>query len=153
MLQFMGLQRVGHNWATELNWTELRRGQRAPKRDRMVYRRQNTRIVLNIGYRKGVRLLWAANINTIAYESQKWELRQVGVWSMSATGKRKHAPWKTSKRKENKKLKTLHSRPLQPFRNKCSVLPDFPSFQKSWKDGFFNVKISWFFFSSWLTSP
>ena len=23
MLQFMGLQRVGHNWATELNWTEL----------------------------------------------------------------------------------------------------------------------------------
>ena len=22
MLQFMGLQRVGHNWATELNWTE-----------------------------------------------------------------------------------------------------------------------------------
>ena len=25
MLQFMGLQRVGHNWATELNWTELSR--------------------------------------------------------------------------------------------------------------------------------
>ena len=24
MLWFMGLQRVGHNWATELNWTELR---------------------------------------------------------------------------------------------------------------------------------
>ena len=24
MLQFMGLQRVGHDWATELNWTELR---------------------------------------------------------------------------------------------------------------------------------
>ena len=24
MLQFMGSQRVGHNWATELNWTELR---------------------------------------------------------------------------------------------------------------------------------
>ena len=23
MLQFMGSQRVGHNWATELNWTEL----------------------------------------------------------------------------------------------------------------------------------
>ena len=23
MLQFMGLQRVGHNWVTELNWTEL----------------------------------------------------------------------------------------------------------------------------------
>ena len=23
MLQFMGLQRVGHDWATELNWTEL----------------------------------------------------------------------------------------------------------------------------------
>ena len=23
MLWFMGLQRVGHNWATELNWTEL----------------------------------------------------------------------------------------------------------------------------------
>ena len=23
MLQFMGLQRVRHNWATELNWTEL----------------------------------------------------------------------------------------------------------------------------------
>ena len=23
VLQFMGLQRVGHNWATELNWTEL----------------------------------------------------------------------------------------------------------------------------------
>ena len=22
MLRFMGLQRVGHNWATELNWTE-----------------------------------------------------------------------------------------------------------------------------------
>ena len=22
MLQFMGLQRVGHNWATELNWTD-----------------------------------------------------------------------------------------------------------------------------------
>ena len=22
VLQFMGLQRVGHNWATELNWTE-----------------------------------------------------------------------------------------------------------------------------------
>ena len=27
VLQFMGLQRVGHNWATELNWTELK----APK--------------------------------------------------------------------------------------------------------------------------
>ena len=25
MLQFMGLQRVGHNWATELKWTELNR--------------------------------------------------------------------------------------------------------------------------------
>ena len=24
MLQFMGSQRVGHNWATELNWTEHR---------------------------------------------------------------------------------------------------------------------------------
>ena len=24
MMQFMGLQRVGHNWATELNWTELK---------------------------------------------------------------------------------------------------------------------------------
>ena len=24
MLQFMGSQRVGHNWATELNWTEIR---------------------------------------------------------------------------------------------------------------------------------
>ena len=24
MLRFMGLQRVEHNWATELNWTELR---------------------------------------------------------------------------------------------------------------------------------
>ena len=24
MLQFMGLQRVGHDWATELNWTELK---------------------------------------------------------------------------------------------------------------------------------
>ena len=24
VLQFMGLQRVGHDWATELNWTELR---------------------------------------------------------------------------------------------------------------------------------
>ena len=23
MLWFMGLQRVGHDWATELNWTEL----------------------------------------------------------------------------------------------------------------------------------
>ena len=23
LLQFMGLQRVGHDWATELNWTEL----------------------------------------------------------------------------------------------------------------------------------
>ena len=23
MLQFMGLQRVGHNWASELNWTEV----------------------------------------------------------------------------------------------------------------------------------
>ena len=23
MLQFMGLQRVGHNWATELNWTKI----------------------------------------------------------------------------------------------------------------------------------
>ena len=23
VLQFMGLQRVGHNWETELNWTEL----------------------------------------------------------------------------------------------------------------------------------
>ena len=23
MLRFMGLQRVGHDWATELNWTEL----------------------------------------------------------------------------------------------------------------------------------
>ena len=23
MLQFMGFQRVGHDWATELNWTEL----------------------------------------------------------------------------------------------------------------------------------
>ena len=23
VLQFIGLQRVGHNWATELNWTEL----------------------------------------------------------------------------------------------------------------------------------
>ena len=22
-LQFMGLQRVGHNWATELNWTDV----------------------------------------------------------------------------------------------------------------------------------
>jgi len=27
VLQFLGSQRVGHNWATELNWTELRRGQ------------------------------------------------------------------------------------------------------------------------------
>ena len=26
MLQFMGLERVGHDWATELNWTELNRG-------------------------------------------------------------------------------------------------------------------------------
>ena len=24
VLQFMGLQRVGHDWATELNWTELK---------------------------------------------------------------------------------------------------------------------------------
>ena len=24
VLQFMGLQRVGHNWATKLNWTELK---------------------------------------------------------------------------------------------------------------------------------
>ena len=24
MLRFMGSQRVGHNWATELNWTELK---------------------------------------------------------------------------------------------------------------------------------
>ena len=23
MLQFMGLQKVGHDWATELNWTEI----------------------------------------------------------------------------------------------------------------------------------
>ena len=23
MLRFMGSQRVGHDWATELNWTEL----------------------------------------------------------------------------------------------------------------------------------
>ena len=26
VLRFMGLQRVGHDWATELNWTELKRG-------------------------------------------------------------------------------------------------------------------------------
>ena len=26
MLQFMGSQRVGHDWATELNWTELKIG-------------------------------------------------------------------------------------------------------------------------------
>ena len=26
VLLFMGLQRVGHDWVTELNWTELRRG-------------------------------------------------------------------------------------------------------------------------------
>ena len=26
VLRFMGLQRVGHDWATELNWTELRLG-------------------------------------------------------------------------------------------------------------------------------
>ena len=26
VLQFMGSQRVGHDWATELNWTEGRRG-------------------------------------------------------------------------------------------------------------------------------
>ena len=25
VLQFMGLQRVGHDWATELNWTELKK--------------------------------------------------------------------------------------------------------------------------------
>ena len=25
MLQFMGLQRVGHDWATELNWTEWKK--------------------------------------------------------------------------------------------------------------------------------
>ena len=80
----------------------------------MVYRRQNTRIVLNTWYRKGVRLLWAAKINTNAYESQKWELRQVGVWSMSATGKRKHAPWKTSKRKENKQTNKKTQNPPFP---------------------------------------
>ena len=27
MLRFMGLERVGHNWATELNWTELANSQ------------------------------------------------------------------------------------------------------------------------------
>ena len=26
VLRFMGLQRVGHNWATELNWTEISLG-------------------------------------------------------------------------------------------------------------------------------
>ena len=26
VLQFMGLQRVGHDWATELNWTETAKG-------------------------------------------------------------------------------------------------------------------------------
>ena len=77
-----------------------------------------------------------------------WGRWEYGVWVQQARENMPHGrPAKEKKtNKQTKKLKTLHSRPLQPFRNKCSVLPDFPSFQKSWKDGFFNVKISWFFF-------
>ena len=34
MLQFMGLQRVGHNWVTELNWTELNEAQKYREEDK-----------------------------------------------------------------------------------------------------------------------
>ena len=38
VLRFMGLQRVGHDWATELNWTELK-GSTAPE----IYYMQSTK--------------------------------------------------------------------------------------------------------------
>ena len=40
VLQFMGLQRVGHDWANELNWTELRRGREVMKRIYSLYTEQ-----------------------------------------------------------------------------------------------------------------
>ena len=33
VLQFMGLKRVGHDWVTELNWTELGRGRSGEKKE------------------------------------------------------------------------------------------------------------------------
>ena len=38
VLRFMGLQRVGHDWATELNWTDL---QHDEVKDRFLYAGQN----------------------------------------------------------------------------------------------------------------
>ena len=37
ILQSMGLQRVGHDWATELNWTELRDQSMVCKRRKIIF--------------------------------------------------------------------------------------------------------------------
>ena len=42
VLQFMGLQRVGHDWATELNWTELKAITSRIRFQHMNYRRTQT---------------------------------------------------------------------------------------------------------------
>ena len=37
LLQFMGLQRVGHDWATELNWTDLLPIYKLPNKNKFVF--------------------------------------------------------------------------------------------------------------------
>ena len=53
MLQFMGLQRVGHDWATELNWTESGKGGHAKTRKEQS---RNSSAALGQGPGRGIHI-------------------------------------------------------------------------------------------------
>ena len=58
MLQFMGLQRVGHEWATELNWTDAlqwSQSQTKEKEEESLLKGLMTQNFFNLGKEKDLK--------------------------------------------------------------------------------------------------
>ena len=93
MLQFMGSQRVGHDWVTELNWTELIPGARTQRWAQCQMERQVFSSVLNKGFSWGLQLLITCEGCAEGYV-QFWEILIATGWLVFKNYQRNvHISW------------------------------------------------------------
>ena len=69
VLRFMGLQRVRHDWATELNWTDYKSWRKG-----RVFRSKRTRFGVGPGVRT-VKMMWPFSLDHFALQSKSSEMK------------------------------------------------------------------------------
>ena len=92
VLQFMGLQRVRHDWATELNWTQTNRGQRRDYSSRIL--KAHCCLLGHSSLQSGKANIWINHVNkTVKQNDSGLGDQATVVWTIRRTRSPSRAPF------------------------------------------------------------